>query len=824
MLGGFFDALKQDNGVKMKRSILFVTMMVSLLFGQWEKKSFTPFEGRILGFYMSDSLNITAVFDGDTCSVIKSGDGGRSWSVSHKIPLKFLLKVEMLDEYNIYLTASNGSIFMKTTDGGANWSTVPIPARYTAVGKFQFFDAMTGYASVTYTTIGEYKHMIKTSDGGATWGILDSSINSIYEFKFKTPQTGWIIGTSLYKTTDACISFTTINTPASLEIKKTIDVTGDSTIVIGGGKFEQPSPITFYYIPRLAVSTNGGASWNVREFYYNRGYLDDLRFLNETTAVSTLDQGKGIVYTTDKGVSWTMGSGIERFFKYNDINYLDGKVYLSGNGATFLASGNDLTQKWDVRLEQLGRRTRCVASTKAGTIMVGTYTSDTDYNVVFVSSDKGKTWNSRQFPEYPPVSIEIVSDSIVYISNLSVIYKTDITCKTLDSIASYTSVISDFKVAPDGTFFICSRTNILSSSDLGTTWNIKLTDPNSEFWKIQLFENGTGYARNKSLYKTTDNGNSWSKIGFIQFNVNNFDFYDGANGFVIGDNKKVYRTTDGGIYFGEVSIPGMENPSYIVCNDSLNFFLSASKLYSTYDGGALWKVNEFAATSSIGRMRHIRMYDHFEGVAIGEYNGLWITTNRGNTPVELSGFSAVSLGNKVALQWTTETETNNMGFEIERSYKHSDWKTIAFSKGSGTSTKRIYYGYDDYEAKAPAILYYRLKQIDYDGRFSYSDEIEVILGEVPEKYSINQNYPNPFNPSTKVSFSLPEENEVVIRVFNTMGELVKEFNRGILPHGWFDQDIKMVDSPSGVYFCQVFCTNTVSGRTKSLTSKMVLMK
>ncbi len=85
-------------------------------------------------------------------------------------------------------------------------------------------------------------------------------------------------------------------------------------------------------------------------------------------------------------------------------------------------------------------------------------------------------------------------------------------------------------------------------------------------------------------------------------------------------------------------------------------------------------------------------------------------------------------------------------------------------------------------------------------------------------------YPNPLNPSTKVTFSLPEENKVVIRVFNPMGELVKEIDRGILPHGNFEQDIEMGNQSSGIYFCQVLCTNTVSGRTKSLTIKMALMK
>ncbi|MBK7267433.1 MAG: T9SS type A sorting domain-containing protein [Ignavibacteriales bacterium] len=117
-----------------------------------------------------------------------------------------------------------------------------------------------------------------------------------------------------------------------------------------------------------------------------------------------------------------------------------------------------------------------------------------------------------------------------------------------------------------------------------------------------------------------------------------------------------------------------------------------------------------------------------------------------------------------------------------------------------------------------------MKQIDYNGEFEYSNEVEVIYGEIPENYAIQQNYPNPFNPSTKVTFSLPEENKVVIKVFNAMGEQVKEIDRGVLSHGYFEQDFEMSNESSGMYFCQVLCTNTISGRTKSLSVKMVLMK
>jgi hypothetical protein len=151
-------------------------------------------------------------------------------------------------------------------------------------------------------------------------------------------------------------------------------------------------------------------------------------------------------------------------------------------------------------------------------------------------------------------------------------------------------------------------------------------------------------------------------------------------------------------------------------------------------------------------------------------------------------------------------------------------RKLVFQKVTERQHKKSITTFDDLTLSEQGFIYYRLKQIDYNGDFHYSKEVEVIYGEIPENYAIQQNYPNPFNPSTKVTFSLPEENKVVIRVFNAMGELVKEIDKGILSHGYFEQDFEMSNESSGMYFCQVLCTNTISGRTKSLTIKMVLMK
>ncbi|MCH8034827.1 MAG: hypothetical protein IH950_13855 [Bacteroidetes bacterium] len=143
-------------------------------------------------------------------------------------------------------------------------------------------------------------------------------------------------------------------------------------------------------------------------------------------------------------------------------------------------------------------------------------------------------------------------------------------------------------------------------------------------------------------------------------------------------------------------------------------------------------------------------------------------------PVELSLFNAFLIEDKVALNWRTETEINNYGFEIERAIDINDnWITIAFVDGNGNSNSTKYYDYLDYDINKAGKYYYRLKQIDNDGTFEYSDVITVQV-TTPNMFYLGQNYPNPFNPTTRIVFSLPERQMVSLRVYNTLGKLVSE--------------------------------------------------
>lgn len=186
------------------------------------------------------------------------------------------------------------------------------------------------------------------------------------------------------------------------------------------------------------------------------------------------------------------------------------------------------------------------------------------------------------------------------------------------------------------------------------------------------------------------------------------------------------------------------------------------------------------------------------------------------TPVELSAFTASPNGTDVELRWTTATETNNKGFDIERMISSDVFEVVGFVPGFGTTTEPKTYSYTDSKLSSGKYSY-RLKQIDYDGSFSYSNvlETEVIT---PSTFSLEQNYPNPFNPSTKIKFSIPAESNVLLNVFNTLGQEVAQILNGRLKEGFHEVEFEAGNLTSGIYFYRLEADKFVD------VKKMIIIK
>jgi hypothetical protein len=196
-------------------------------------------------------------------------------------------------------------------------------------------------------------------------------------------------------------------------------------------------------------------------------------------------------------------------------------------------------------------------------------------------------------------------------------------------------------------------------------------------------------------------------------------------------------------------------------------------------------------------------------------------------PVELSSFVSLVTDRDVKLNWTTSTETNNSGFEVEkrdtRGETHGAWNKIGNVEGNGTVSSPENYEFTDRNLLSGKYNY-RLKQIDYNGNYIYYDlQNEVVIG-TPEKYSLSQNYPNPFNPNTVIRYSLIENHFTTLKVYDVLGNEIATLVNEKQNAGYYSVDFDSRDTQgrnlsSGVYFYKLAVDGNVID-----TKRMMLLK
>ncbi len=199
-------------------------------------------------------------------------------------------------------------------------------------------------------------------------------------------------------------------------------------------------------------------------------------------------------------------------------------------------------------------------------------------------------------------------------------------------------------------------------------------------------------------------------------------------------------------------------------------------------------------------------------------------------PVELTSFTAISKGRNVQLVWNTATETNNYGFEIQKTShpeqvrpdvigtnaSKGEWTKIGFVEGNGTTNAPKSYSFTD--KSAPGKTSYRLKQIDRDGKFEYSQTVEFTAISTPKEFALEQNYPNPFNPSTTINYQLPVAKHVTLKIYDAIGREVSTLVNEVKDAGYYSAQFDGARLSTGIYFARL----SSSGKTQM--RKLILMK
>ena len=373
---------------------------------------------------------------------------------------------------------------------------------------------------------------------------------------------------------------------------------------------------------------------------------------------------------------------------------------------------------------------------------------------------------------------------------------------------------------PSNGWVVGSSAATFHTTNSGETWFQQF--PTSGFWLFSIFfiDSQTGWTGGGMLgqiMKTTNGGSTWFPQTIpTNDRMMSIYFLDKNNGWAVGAGGRIVKTTNGGNTWFLIPsgvVQELRSVQFADVNEGWAVGLGGVILHSI-DGGASWSIQNSNTSENLFGVSFV---NNVQGWVAGE-NGTLLVTNNGGVPVELVSFTADVNGYLVNLSWITVSELNNQGFEIER--KTTDYrKKIGFVNGNGTTTEMQYYSFTDNIRLVNNVekIYYRLKQIDFDGTYEYSNEVAIEILQ-PDSYLLKQNYPNPFNPSTIISWQLAESNFVTLMVYDVLGNEVVSLINEEKSAGNFEVEFNASALSSGIYYYKLVVGDFVDMK------KMILLK
>jgi|WetSurSiteA1Bulk_404760.scaffolds.fasta_scaffold21030_1 hypothetical protein len=497
------------------------------------------------------------------------------------------------------------------------------------------------------------------------------------------------------------------------------------------------------------------------------------------------------------GYNWVLkqsGSSLGGPIDYNmnnpNIVYYgtNGIVYKSTNmGESFSITGTSIPGASEIK---------CIIVDDAnpGTFLVAAESVPNDK--IFKTTNDGANWtltlNEGQMSYFGiPMTQDPTHPNDIYtMTDVNFKKSTDFgnTWTTIASGFGPNSAPCDIEVFPDTSIILIgdNGTGIFKSTNYGLTWSQKYsTSGEIPTISVDFTHPGVAWATKWSggggLLKSTNYGETWNlQPGFTGINMWGVYVQPSDGNIILVNSYSTspgsWRSINGGISWTPISIPSQGYQ--VVSVDSITQFAAQGNGF--YKLAAPWFV-----------------------------------------PVELTSFNAEIVGQNVLLNWTTATEINNQGFEIEHSIDNENFNKVGFVPGFGTTSELKSYSFRISNVDA-GVQYYRLKQIDFDGTSTIYNSVEI-FGPVPSNFVLNQNHPNPFNPTTTISFSLPVEANVTIKLFNMLGQEVTQITSSDFQAGNHNLEFNAKELSSGAYIYTLEAKG-VNGLSFKSTRKMLLLR
>ncbi len=781
--------------------------------------------------------------DNNTIGVYKTTNGGTSWTAtgSYASPSTPNWKSGrlLLNSNNTTLFVSHSFGINKTTNSGTSWTRVYTSTnRFVTDMEFKPGDYNTIYASTNNSSSSDYPYIYRSTDGGTTWstvftgslgaGRIELAVSAndpTYVYAIYSYYNGTAYSLKgVYKSTDSGASFTQVfdGTVANHNLLG-YDVDGND-LTEGQGSYDlaiavSPSDKNTIFIGGVNTwySQDGGATWKIRTHWstsgtspnrYQEVHADKHALVFQSTTVLFEGNDGGIYRAVLTNSDWndagsdfvdkTNGLVISQIYRIGVSKTISTKVMtgLQDNGSKFYNSGtwSDVTG---------GDGMECIIDHTDPTYMYATYVQGTIYRSS--NSFSSRTTISANITGGQPTGAWVtpyimnpLNSQILY-AGYDKVWKTKNrgdSWTAISSALSSTNKLRSLAIAPSDTsvIYAADLSAMWKTTDAGAAWSsislpttavsltyiaVKANDP-STIWITY-----GGYSSGLKVYESTNGGSSWTNISGTLPNVPVLCITQNTRST---GSTQLFIGTDVGVYAKDGSA------DWIYYNDGLpSVVVTELEFY-------------YGATQAEDKLR-----------AATYGRGLWETSVEAALPVQLTKFTAMAKEkNQIILDWITATEINNYGFEIQRSTGKEDWINIGFVKGHGNSNSPKFYSFVDMPNGGLKFLY-RIKQIDFNGKFEYSPIEEATIGN-PSSFTVHQNFPNPFNPTTNIRYELPYAGNVTIKLYDAIGKEVKVLSSKHETAGFHQLLFDGSQVASGVYYYSIQMGEFLQ------TRKMILVK